>query len=114
MFIIKQNKTNWTFQSPMDFMECSTLRLIVSVLVIVVVAVIYSSLYSFMESNGHKRGRRKDYVAQFTTFSSNDELDPWTAWAYKPRTITFLFIGSCFLMYVSHNLCFTYYILPSY
>jgi len=26
------------------------------------------------------------------------DLDPWTAWAYKPRTISLLLIGACFLM----------------
>nr|XP_043638593.1 CDP-diacylglycerol--serine O-phosphatidyltransferase 1-like [Erigeron canadensis] len=51
-----------------------------------------------MECNERKRGRRKDYVAQQ---SYDDELDPWTAWAYKPRTITLLFIGSCFLIWAS-------------
>ncbi|KMT19495.1 hypothetical protein BVRB_1g011180 isoform C [Beta vulgaris subsp. vulgaris] len=32
---------------------------------------------------------------------ADDELDPWTAWAYKPRTITLLFIGACFLIWAS-------------
>lgn len=32
------------------------------------------------------------------SISRVDELDPWTAWAYKPRTITLLFVGACFLM----------------
>ncbi|KAI7725379.1 hypothetical protein M8C21_015949 [Ambrosia artemisiifolia] len=57
-----------------------------------------------MESNGHKRGRRKDYVAlqsQLSALTCDDELDPWTAWAYKPRTITLLFIGSCLLIWAS-------------
>lgn len=26
------------------------------------------------------------------------EFDPWTAWAYKPRTISMLLIGACLLM----------------
>lgn len=30
--------------------------------------------------------------------NSDEELDPWTAWAYKPRTVTLLFVGACFLM----------------
>ncbi|KVH96239.1 hypothetical protein Ccrd_001679 [Cynara cardunculus var. scolymus] len=58
-----------------------------------------------MEPNGHKGGRRKDDVSQqnldVSTSISDDELDPWTAWAYKPRTITLLFIGSCFLIWAS-------------
>ncbi|KAL7611225.1 hypothetical protein Lser_V15G11727 [Lactuca serriola] len=58
-----------------------------------------------MESNGLKSGRRKDYIAhqshEVSTSISDEELDPWTAWAYKPRTITLLFIGSCFLIWAS-------------
>jgi hypothetical protein len=26
------------------------------------------------------------------------DLDPWTAWLYKPRTITFLLVGACLLV----------------
>jgi phosphatidylserine synthase 2 len=29
------------------------------------------------------------------------DLDPWTAWAYKPRTISLLLIGACFLIWAS-------------
>ncbi|GJX58924.1 CDP-diacylglycerol--serine O-phosphatidyltransferase 1 isoform X1 [Tanacetum coccineum] len=60
---------------------------------------------SFMEVNGHRRGRRRDHVAQLngevSTSTTEDEFDPWTAWAYKPRTITLLFIGACFLIWAS-------------
>ena len=38
--------------------------------------------------------------------SVDEELDPWTAWAYKPRTVTLLLIGACFLMWV---LCWNNY-----
>lgn len=52
--------------------------------------------------NGHWRARRKVSVAyqngHLSTPSSEDEHDPWTAWAYKPRTITLLLIGACFLV----------------
>lgn len=54
-----------------------------------------------MESNGHKRVKRHDYAKEngdFHQSNVDDELDPWTAWAYKPRTITLLLIGACFLM----------------
>ena len=56
-----------------------------------------------MESNGHRRVRRHDYVVKENGDShmpnvDDDEHDPWTAWAYKPRTITLLLIGACFLM----------------
>ncbi|GFP84702.1 cdp-diacylglycerol--serine o-phosphatidyltransferase 1 [Phtheirospermum japonicum] len=59
-----------------------------------------------MELNGHRRGRRKDLVAYqngelSTSSSSEDDHDPWTAWAYKPRTITLLLIGACFLVWAS-------------
>eukprot|EP00250_Pteridium_aquilinum_P002158 c12362_g1_i1 orf=143-1435(+) len=29
------------------------------------------------------------------------DLDPWTAWAYRPRTLTFLFFGACLLVWAS-------------
>ena len=55
-----------------------------------------------MEPNGHRRVRKRDQLVQEngdTDLScSVDELDPWTAWAYKPRTVSLLFIGACFLM----------------
>lgn len=54
------------------------------------------------EPNGHRRLRQKDHPAQENGDSDlssvGDDLDPWTAWAYKPRTISFLLIGACFLM----------------
>eukprot|EP00850_Spirogloea_muscicola_P004982 SM000022S07196 [mRNA] locus=s22:442584:446086:- [translate_table: standard] len=31
------------------------------------------------------------------------DLDPWTAWAYKPRTITALCVGAAFLVYESRR-----------
>lgn len=55
-----------------------------------------------MERNAHRRARWKDTVTHqngdVNTLYVEDELDPWTAWAYKPRTITLLLIGACFLM----------------
>ena len=55
-----------------------------------------------MEPNGHKRYRRNDPYGEpngdVSQSSTGDELDPWTAWAYKPRTISMLLIGACFLM----------------
>ncbi|CAD6232441.1 unnamed protein product [Miscanthus lutarioriparius] len=29
------------------------------------------------------------------------DVDPWTAWAYKPRTISLLLMGTCFLIWAS-------------
>ncbi|KAI7748395.1 hypothetical protein M8C21_013913 [Ambrosia artemisiifolia] len=60
-----------------------------------------------MEANGHRRGRRHNinnggqYNGEVSTVTTMDEFDPWTAWAYKPRTITLLFIGACFLIWAS-------------
>lgn len=55
-----------------------------------------------MELNGHKRARRKDMTSKqngdVAISNADEELDPWTAWAYKPRTVTLLFVGACFLM----------------
>lgn len=55
-----------------------------------------------MEPNGHKRVRRKDHHAQengdVSLTSVGEEFDPWTAWAYKPRTVSLLLVGACFLM----------------
>ncbi|KAK6157627.1 hypothetical protein DH2020_011875 [Rehmannia glutinosa] len=58
-----------------------------------------------MEVNGHQVARRKDLGTyqngDVSTSNIEDELDPWTAWAYKPRTITLLLIGACFLVWAS-------------
>ncbi|RAL40221.1 unnamed protein product [Cuscuta campestris] len=58
-----------------------------------------------METNGHRRGSKKNVVSiqngHLNISSCVDELDPWTAWAYKPHTITLLFIGACFLIWAS-------------
>lgn len=55
-----------------------------------------------METIGHRKVRRKDSYFEengdMTQSNAGDELDPWTAWAYKPRTISMLLIGACFLM----------------
>lgn len=55
-----------------------------------------------MEPNGHRRVQRNDHFGQengdVSESSLGEELDPWTAWAYKPRTISILLIGACFLM----------------
>lgn len=54
-----------------------------------------------METNGYRKVKRRDPYSQQngdTELLSVGEVDPWTAWAYKPRTISLLFIGACFLM----------------
>jgi phosphatidylserine synthase 2 len=30
--------------------------------------------------------------------AATEEYDPWTAWLYKPRTISVLLVGACLLM----------------
>uniref|UniRef100_A0A2N9IC31 CDP-diacylglycerol--serine O-phosphatidyltransferase n=1 Tax=Fagus sylvatica TaxID=28930 RepID=A0A2N9IC31_FAGSY len=55
-----------------------------------------------MEPNGQRRVRRKDDPAEengnVSLISVGEELDPWTAWAYRPRTVSLLLIGACFLI----------------
>lgn len=59
----------------------------------------------FMDSNGHIRGNQRNHVSMQNgntiCTASVDELDPWTAWLYKPHTVTLLFIGACILIWVS-------------
>ncbi|KAG5392287.1 hypothetical protein IGI04_022250 [Brassica rapa subsp. trilocularis] len=56
-----------------------------------------------MEPNGYNRKERKR--EPFGRMNGNGdvdaELDPWTAWAYRPRTISLLLIGACFLIWAS-------------
>ncbi|KAB5538128.1 hypothetical protein DKX38_015661 [Salix brachista] len=57
-----------------------------------------------MELNGQTRVRRKDNFAHTNgdlALASVGDVDPWTAWAYKPRTISLLLIGACFLIWAS-------------
>ncbi|XP_022775909.1 CDP-diacylglycerol--serine O-phosphatidyltransferase 1-like isoform X2 [Durio zibethinus] len=62
-----------------------------------------------MEPNGHRRARTRDPLVQENGDAglsySVDELDPWTAWAYKPCTISLLFIGACFLICSCEPFC---------
>ncbi|CAL9771059.1 unnamed protein product, partial [Musa acuminata subsp. burmannicoides] len=50
-----------------------------------------------MEANGLVKITRRNHMAQ----GDFGELDPWTAWAYKPRTISLLLIGTCILVWAS-------------
>ncbi|KAM3344360.1 CDP-diacylglycerol-serine O-phosphatidyltransferase 1 isoform X2 [Capsicum galapagoense] len=58
-----------------------------------------------MEPNGYRKGNKRNLVTiqngNHSSLSIHEELDPWTAWAYKPRTITLLLIGACFLIWAS-------------
>ncbi|XP_062075319.1 uncharacterized protein LOC133779364 [Humulus lupulus] len=58
-----------------------------------------------MEPNGDRRLRANHHCSRengdVNHFSAIDDLDPWTAWAYKPRTILMLLIGACFLMLIT-------------
>lgn len=62
-----------------------------------------------MEANGEKGACKKD---QRTKDNDGRELpsdggggveeyDPWTAWLYKPRTISVLLVGACLLIWAS-------------
>ncbi|XP_016572744.2 CDP-diacylglycerol--serine O-phosphatidyltransferase 1 isoform X3 [Capsicum annuum] len=58
-----------------------------------------------MEPNGYRKGNKGNLVTiqngNHSSLSIHEELDPWTAWAYRPRTITLLLIGACFLIWAS-------------
>ncbi|KAH0921549.1 hypothetical protein HID58_021567 [Brassica napus] len=57
-----------------------------------------------MEPNGYNRKERKREPFGRMNGNGGDvdaELDPWTAWAYRPRTISLLLIGACFLIWAS-------------
>jgi phosphatidylserine synthase 2 len=55
-----------------------------------------------MGANGHHELRRgfngtvcNDSIRPLDYFG---DVDPWTAWAYKPRMISLLLTGTCLLM----------------
>jgi phosphatidylserine synthase 2 len=54
-----------------------------------------------MEANGHDKPSR-EYIGRecngVKPVSNFGEVDPWMAWAYRPRTISLLLMGTCFLM----------------
>lgn len=56
----------------------------------------------FVVSPMEPRSRRRNVVAhengEVSTSLVEDDLDPWTAWAYRPRTISLLLVGACLLM----------------
>ncbi|XP_022945644.1 CDP-diacylglycerol--serine O-phosphatidyltransferase 1-like isoform X5 [Cucurbita moschata] len=57
-----------------------------------------------MELIGPRRVSKKNHVIRESgdsLLSNIDDLDPWTAWAYKPRTVSLLLVGACFLIWVS-------------
>lgn len=55
-----------------------------------------------MEVNGLQQINRAEHaVREYNDAKSLNgvgEFDPWTAWAYKPRTISLLLFGACLLM----------------
>ena len=48
--------------------------------------------------NGGERIVRED--SESKAWSIMRDLDPWTAWLYKPHTVTVLIIGACLLVYI--------------
>ncbi|KAG6500359.1 hypothetical protein ZIOFF_040204 [Zingiber officinale] len=64
----------------------------------------FPAFLGIMEANGQGKTPRDCKIREENgaKFQSDfGELDPWTAWAYKPRTITLLFIGTCLLVWAS-------------
>ncbi|KAF5191266.1 hypothetical protein FRX31_019146, partial [Thalictrum thalictroides] len=55
-----------------------------------------------MEPNGLQSTRKRVSIVkencEVNSPNDGDELDPWTAWAYQPRTVSFLLIGACLLI----------------
>ncbi|XXG83838.1 hypothetical protein AAC387_Pa10g1497 [Persea americana] len=55
-----------------------------------------------MGINGPEKMRTYHIVRENSHLKSlNDEFDPWTAWAYRPHTISLLLIGACLLIWAS-------------
>eukprot|EP01018_Ginkgo_biloba_P010940 Gb_17542 [translate_table: standard] len=58
-----------------------------------------------MEWNGPislKRKEQKDRGNDDSRLHTiTEELDPWTAWAYRPHTISLLLVGACLLIWAS-------------
>ncbi|CAL1381710.1 unnamed protein product [Linum trigynum] len=57
-----------------------------------------------MDPNGGKKVKRRDQLVHENgdiILSIAGDVDPWTAWAYKPRTISLLLVGACFLIWAS-------------
>jgi phosphatidylserine synthase 2 len=58
-----------------------------------------------MEHNGpmleKKKGKNAGENDDLRLHNATEELDPWTAWAYRPHTISLLLIGACLLIWAS-------------
>ncbi|KAG0463048.1 hypothetical protein HPP92_021524 [Vanilla planifolia] len=58
-----------------------------------------------MEVNGLKKAMKRDVVifkdSDIKSMNDLGEFDPWTAWAYKPRTISLLLFGTCLIIWAS-------------
>ena len=48
--------------------------------------------------HGDDKRRPPAAVAEDGGGGAAEEYDPWTAWLYKPRTISVLLVGACLLM----------------
>ena len=54
-----------------------------------------------VEVNGRHKPTREYIDREFNGVKPPNnfgEVDHWTAWAYRPRTISLLLMGTCFLM----------------
>lgn len=58
-----------------------------------------------MEHNGlmseKKKGQNSGENDDLSLHSATEELDSWTAWAYRPHTISLLLVGACLLIWAS-------------
>ena len=52
----------------------------------------------FFSSMASDRIQQRSCAVQTKTSIDEKDLDPWTAWAYKPRTLTVLLLGACLLV----------------
>ncbi|KAL0538713.1 hypothetical protein IC582_022868 [Cucumis melo] len=60
-----------------------------------------------MELIGPRRVNKKNHLIQEngdSLLSNAEDLDPWTAWAYKPRTVSLLLLGACFLITMAFDI----------
>jgi len=56
------------------------------------------------DGGGYKILERED--SETKAGSIMKDLDPWTAWFYKPHTVTVLIVGACLLVYILYPFAF--------
>eukprot|EP00249_Psilotum_nudum_P022207 c28417_g1_i1 orf=352-1635(-) len=53
-----------------------------------------------MDSKVFQKQHQQQALCRVTSLEEKD-LDPWTAWAYRPRTLSLLLLGACLLVWAS-------------